>query len=361
MSDHAYLGCSKSEQWINCPPSVKLEQRFPDERSVYAEEGRRAHELAEICLHGNQDTKDFPDYPIEMRESVQAYLEYVRAIPHSLMNVEIKLDVSAYVPEGFGTADVILIDGSTIHVIDLKYGKGVEVEVENNPQAMLYGVGAIEEYDMIYGPFNHVVMHIVQPRIGNFKSWSIDFDDLVTWAETVVAPKAQLAFKGEGEFKAGKHCKFCKARHTCRARADMMLASVKPEGELLSDEELAALYPKLAQIVSWANDLQDQALKRAEAGNKLPGLKLVEGRSSRSWSDENAVIERLTAAGFEDIYTTKLLSITAVESLVGKKEFVQLLGDVVTKPPGKPTLVPLEDKRSELSTHDAALGELLNT
>jgi len=365
MSEHAYLGCSKSHQWLNCTPSVRLESHFPDEQSPYAAEGRLAHELGERALvTGKSADEIIGDYSQEMRDAVQVYLDYVRWIKHEHMLVEVKLDVSPWVPEGFGTSDCVLIDRQTIHVIDYKHGKGVAVDVENNSQAMLYGLGAINEYDLVYGPFTDIVLHIVQPRIHNISSWTTNVDALLAWGETV-KPIAEIAFKGEGEAVAGDHCRFCKARHSCRARADMMIATVsdQPAGELMADVELAALYPKLAGIVAWANDLQDQALKRAETGVKLPGLKLVEGRSVRTWADDGKVADRLLTNDFkpEHIYATKLLGIGAIETLVGKKKFTELLGDLITKPPGKPTLTTIEDKRSELSTNDAALAELLRS
>lgn len=365
MSEHAYLGCSKSHQWLNCTPSVRLESNFPDEQSPYAAEGRLAHELGERALvTGKQANDVIGDYTQEMRDAVQVYLDYVRSIKHEHMLVEVKLDVSPWVPEGFGTSDCVLIDNQTIHVIDYKHGKGVAVDVENNSQAMLYGLGAINEYDLVYGPFTDIVLHIVQPRINNINAGTTNVDELLAWGAGI-KPIAEVAFKGEGDPVAGDHCRFCKARHSCRARADMIIATVadQPKGELMTDAELAAIYPKLAGIIAWANDLQDQTFKRAETGAKLPGLKLVEGRSVRSWSNEAEVGARLTTNGYtqDQIYTTKLQGITAIESLVGKKKFTELLGDVVTKPPGKPTLTTIEDKRSELSTNDAALAELLRS
>ena len=365
MSEHAYLGCSKSHQWLNCTPSVRLESHFPDEQSPYASEGRLAHELGERALVTGKDANDMSgDYTQEMRDAVQVYLDYVRTIKHEHMLVEVKLDVSPWVPEGFGTSDCVLIDRQTLHVIDYKHGKGVAVDVENNSQAMLYGLGAINEYDLVYGPFTDVVLHIVQPRINNISSGTLDVDELLAWGSGI-KPIAEIAFKGEGEPVAGDHCRFCKARHSCRARADMMIATVadQPKGELMGDAELAGIFPKLAGIVAWANDLQDQALKRAETGVKLPGLKLVEGRSVRSWADDGKVADRLLSNDFKptQIYATKLLGIGAIETLLGKKKFTVLLDDLITKPPGKPTLTTIEDKRSELSTHDAALAELLRS
>jgi len=366
MSEHAYLGCSNSEQWLNCTVSVRREQAFPDEHSTYAEEGRIAHDLAERALVTGKSPQDLTGpYNQEMRDAVQVYIDYIKDItPHDHMIPEIKLDVSPWVPEGFGTSDCIVISGQTLHVIDFKYGKGVAVNVKKNTQAMLYGLGALNELDMIYGPFVDVVLHIVQPRIYNISSWKTSVEDLFEWGREI-KPTAELAFEGKGVAVPGSHCKFCRARNACRERADMMIsiAVEQPKGEMMSDEELAGVYPKLASVITWANDLQDYCLKRAESGVKLPGLKLVEGRSVRSWSDDAKVADRLLNNGFmpSQIYATKLLGIGAIETLVGKTKFTELLGDVVTKPPGKPTLTTIEDDRSEISKNDAALAELLRS
>ena len=367
MSDgnlHAYLGCSKSEQWLACTPSVRLEQAFPDERSSFAAEGKEAHALGEACLRADTDASAMKEhYPQEMIDAVQVYLDYVRAIEHEHMHVEVRVDVSRWVPEGFGTSDAVLIAGKTLHVLDYKHGKGVFVEVTDNTQGMLYGLGAFNEYDSVYGPFERVVIHIVQPRMGNVASWEIAVDDLLAWG-TDIRPIAEAAFKGEGKAMAGDHCGFCRARFTCRARADYVIDTydgATSDPEIMDDTEIATLYPKLDAMIKWANDVKEHALTRVQKGQRLPGLKLVEGRSNRTYADEDMVAGTLLASGYEtkNIYTMKLLGITAMETVVGKKRLTQLLDGLIIKPAGKPVLVSLEDPRSEINTQDAALAELL--
>ena len=367
MSDgnlHAYLGCSKSEQWLACTPSVRLEQAFPDERSSFAAEGKEAHALGEACLRAGTDASAMKEhYPQEMIDAVQVYLDYVRAIEHEHMHVEVRVDVSRWVPEGFGTSDTVLLADKTLHVLDYKHGKGIFVAAHENTQGMLYGLGALNEFDAIYGPFEDVVIHIVQPRMGNVDSYTIKAYDLYVWGETV-RPIAEVAFKGEGKAVAGDHCTFCRARFTCRARADYVIdtydyATSNPE--LMDDTEIATLYPKLDAMIKWAGDVKEHALTRVQKGQRLPGLKLVEGRSNRTYADEDMVAGTLLESGYQskDIYSIKLLGITAMETVVGKKRLTELLKDLIIKPSGKPVLVKLEDPRSEINTQDAALAELL--
>lgn len=361
---HAYLSCSSSDRWLECTLAPSLEAGFPDSSSPFAAEGTTAHELGEKTLISGKNTHDIKgNYPHDMREFVQNYVDYVRAIPGKLL-VEQRLDISAWVPECFGTSDTVILKDGACHIVDLKYGKGIRVDADQNTQLMLYALGAYDEYDCIYGPITSITIHIAQPRLDQYSSWTISTDDLLAWGE-LIKPIAAQAFNGEGQAKAGEHCRFCKAKNTCRARADEMLATAAdlPKGDHLSDLELAALYPKLSEIGKWANDLESYCLSRAESGVKMVGLKLVEGRSNRTWSDDTEVKAALEAAGFdqEDYITTKLQGITAVEKLVGKKEFAELLGHLTTKPPGKPTLVSIEDKRPEISNHDMAVSELLSS
>lgn len=363
---HAYLSCSSSDRWLACTVSPSMEAKFSDESSVFAEEGTTAHELAEKALRSDVMADDVPgDYPYEMREYVQIYLDYVLTIHGTqTLLVEERLDISAWVPECFGTSDAVIFADDVIHVVDLKYGKGKRVDAENNPQLMLYALGAIDCHECIYGPFSKAIIHIVQPRREHFSSWEISTADLLAWGESI-RPVAEKAFAGEGKAVAGKHCMFCKARHTCRTRAAEMISTVgdMTKGDHLSDSELAAIYPKLSEVVKWANDLEGYCLARVEGGNLLTGLKLVEGRSTRRWTNDVAVGERLKSAGYDPskYSSIKIEGITAIEKLVGKKKFAELLGDLITKPPGKPTLVSETDERPEISNHDLAVSELLSS
>lgn len=361
---HAYLSCSSSDRWLSCTVAPSRESRHVDSGSSFAAEGTKAHELAERCLIANKDAAEMEgDYPTEMRVYVQEYLDYIRhEISGEHRIYEQKLDISAYVPDCFGTADNVTLGNGHCHIVDLKYGKGLLVEAENNTQLMLYALGAMQEWDAIYGPFLDFTLHIVQPRLNNFDQWTISAENLKAWGESI-KPIAAMAYIGEGEAKSGEHCRFCKARHTCRERADAMLADVgnKPKGDSLTDVEIAALFPKLSAIVTWANDLEAYALSRAEAGITLPGLKVVEGRSNRVISDELEAQKRLDLAGFEksQYLTSKMQGVTALEKLVGKKNFSELFDGIIVKPPGKPTLVQIEDKRPAISNQEAALNDLL--
>lgn len=366
---HAKLGASSSERWLACTAAPTLEEGYADSGSSFAAEGTLAHELAERTLVSGRNARDMSgNYTVEMRDFVQAYVDYVRGVKGDLL-VEQRLDMTDWVPEGFGTADAVVIqqDSGTIYVIDLKYGVGVPVSADDNSQLKLYGLGALAAFDTIYEILN-VVLVIVQPRLDSISEWAIGAADLRAWGDSIRAT-AQEAYTGPGVATPGDHCRWCKAKHDCRARAEQNLAIARdemgawcPPSPTLSDAELAALYPKLDGLVRWANDVQAHCLSRAETGARLPGLKLVEGRSVRCWADEAKVEAALTGAGLsdDDIHTRKLITITAAEKLLGKKEFSELLGDHIVKPPGKPTLTTEDDKRPAISNHEAAIAEMAN-
>ena len=356
---HAILSASSAERWLNCPPSARINEAYPDEHSPYAADGTRQHELAERCLLTGRDAMTINgDHSREHREAVQVYLDYVRAIPGELM-VEQRLSFEQWVPEGFGTCDAIVISDRHMSVIDYKGGSGVKVYATDNPQLKLYALAAFAAYDAIYGPIQQIKLAIVQPALDHIDEWEISSNDLLAWADNFVKPIAALAIEGKGEVKAGSHCKFCKCRHTCRTRAEANLAIAKdefgefmPKAASLSDEELAALYPKLADLISWASDLKEYMQARAETGTHYTGLKLVEGRSSRVIADPERAAALLKAEGFAHdrlFVPEKLQTLTALEKLVGKKRFAELLGDCLSKPAGKPTLVTADDERPELN------------
>jgi hypothetical protein len=262
--------------------------------------------------------------------------------------IEQKLDFSDYVPEGFGTGDLVVVGNGTLHVVDLKYGRGVIVSAEKNPQMMLYALGALSLFDMLYD-IEKVSMAIVQPRVDNFSTWEITVEELLKWAEDELKPKALLASTGGGEFCAGDHCRFCRAKNQCRARAVKNLELMKYEFQdpaLLTDEEIAEIIGLADELAKWAGDIYTYATALAiNEGREWDGFKLVEGRTRRKYTDETVVAETAKEAGYTDIFKQSLITITEMEMLMGKKKFNELLGSLVEKPKGKLTLVPETDKR----------------
>lgn len=273
-----------------------------------------------------------------------------------LIKVEHRVNFSRWVPDGFGTADLVIIAGGEIHVCDLKYGKGILVESERNPQLMLYALGLLDEFDCLYD-IETVKMSICQPRLENISTWTITAKELYEWAETELKPKAELAFAGEGEFEAGNHCVFCAAKYTCRERARSNLDLAKldfKEAPLLSDDEIVEVLTKSSEVAKWAADIYDYATAQAIVyGKEWPGFKVVEGRSNRKYTDETKVIEAAKAAGYPDIFKQSLLGIGDLEKKMGKAVFNEVIGAYITKPPGKPTLVAETDKRTKLSRQTA--------
>lgn len=311
---HAVFSASAAHRWLSCPPSAMLEKELPDETSVYAEEGTAAHEVAEY--------------------KVRTYLGEKNLTVPSTGNFD---------------ADDVL------QVIDLKYGKGVAVSAEDNPQMKLYALGALNLYDYLYD-IRTVKMAIVQPRLDSISEWEISVDALKEWTENTLRPISELAAKGEGEFKAGEHCRFCKLKATCRKRAEKMLEMAKydfvPPAEL-NDEEVAAVLAIASELAKWADDVFAYAQAQAiNNGVHWDGYKIVEGRSNRKFTDEKKVADICREQGYQlsQIYKTTLIGITDMEKLMGKKQFRELLGEYVHKPKGKLTLVPVSDKREEIST-----------
>lgn len=363
---HALLSASASKQWLNCPPSAKLCADVKDKASPYAQQGTDAHELCEykVLLKTSgkaqwDPTENLTYYDAEMENCSEEYSNFVLeqfldakehcSDPEIL--VEQRLDFSKWVPDGFGTGDCIIVADDVLHIIDFKYGLGVLVEAEGNPQMMCYALGALDIYDGIYD-IKTVKMTIFQPRRDNVSTAVMDKADLLQWADTVLAPTAKLAYEGKGEFKAGDHCQFCKVKATCRKRAEYNLELAQYDFEMpanLEDTEIAAILPKVDELVSWVNDIKEYALQQALSGTVYDGYKVVEGKSNRRYTDEEAVAFTVKNAGF-DPYEKKLLGITAMTSLLGKSKFNELLGGLIEKPQGKPTLVPATDKRPALNT-----------
>lgn len=365
MAKHALLSASASKQWLNCPPSAKLCSEIEDRASPYAQQGTDAHELCEYKVQvalGNKatdPTENLEYFDAEMENCTDEYRNYVveqleeakKFCNDPIVLVEQRLDFSKWVPQGFGTGDCLIVADDVLHIIDFKYGLGVIVNAEHNPQMMCYGLGALDIYDGIYD-IKTVKMTIFQPRRDNVSTFTMSKDELLSWADTVLAPTAKLAFEGKGEFKAGDHCTFCKIKATCRKRAEYNLQLAQYDFEMpanLDETEIAAILPKVDDLVSWVNDIKEYALQQALSGTKYDGYKVVEGKSNRKYVDEGAVASIVTDAGY-DPYEKKLLGITAMTSLLGKTKFAELLGGLIEKPQGKPTLVPETDKRPALNT-----------
>jgi hypothetical protein len=387
---HALLTASGAHRWLHCTPSARLEETLPDSTSTYAEEGTLAHSIAELKVRKkfieSMSTRSFnskmkklkadPLYNQEMDSYTDDYLDYITGVTMSYptrpyITVERKLDFSRYAPEGFGTGDCIIIGGDTLHVIDFKYGKGVVVDVEDNPQLKLYGLGAIEAYGMIYN-IKKITLTIFQPRAnGNtVKEWTIDRDKLLDWGVFTVRPAADAAFKGEGDYAPGDWCRFCRAKAQCRARAksNTALEDFKginapskiesgkfPAPTLLTDEEIGEVLKKAIDIEKWAADLKEYALSEILTGKNIPGWKAVEGRSVRKFDDTDTAFSDITRAGYDEalLYERKPLTLAKVEKVLGKAKFNEIVGSHIITPPGKPTLAPESDKRKPYAPHDA--------
>jgi len=393
MTAHAKLSASGSEKWMTCTPSANLEAQFPDEGSEFAREGTFAHELFEMEMNYILERLTGKDYKTRraalmknafysqeledyVQEAVDFATERIREIKHEckdpVIMVEKRLDFSVWVPEGFGTGDLVIVADGIVEVMDLKYGKGIYVDPLSNSQLRLYGLGAINELSHLYDIFR-VRMTVLQPRLHNFGSEELHADVLLDWAANEVKPLAAMAWEGRGEFVAGEHCTscFCKARYTCPARAAQAIAIAQQEfgaiedaqpplPDSLSMDRIAELLPKADMVIDWFNDLKAFALKQATEHNTIvPGYKMVEGRSNRKYSDQDAVAAKLVASGVpeEVIYERSLLGITAMEKAVGKKVFAEVLDGLIVKPEGKPTLVPVSDKRPALASAASAVED----
>jgi len=373
MGVHAKLSASSSHRWLECPPSVRLSEQFTETTSEYAKEGTLAHHIGELklarlvnpAMTKSEYTKKLNElkkhelYKPEMDGYTDEYFDYVNNLAMGFpsppfITIEKRVDFSAYVPEGFGTSDCIVISGETLYVIDLKYGKGVPVEAENNSQAMLYGLGAYLAYNFLY-PIKKVVMVVFQPRLNNISEWETTKNHLLVWGG-LIKPIAQKAWDGQGEFKAGeKQCKFCPAKAQCRAYAELyspMLDFKREKPELLTNAEIGELLIKAQGLDKWIKSLQEYALSECLKGNTIDGWKAVEGRGSRSWTDIDAAFTHLQANDIAEAVLYEKVPLTApkLEKALGKKEFTALAGDYIVKHPGKPTLVLTSDKRAEFNS-----------
>lgn len=370
---HALLGASSAARWIACPPSARATENLPDEESEYAAEGTRAHEVCEVALRRNLKNWEQGQALMEVipggalgkdeksSEIIRAANQYIDFIheqwalfPHKPgVFIEQEVDVSRWVPEGFGTCDCLMIGDGILHIVDFKYGKGVPVSPVRNPQLMYYALGAYALFDGIE-EIDTVRMSIVQPRIQEEpETWELSLADLLTWAREVLTPAAQMAWKGEGEFYPGPHCKdhFCKAYPNCRAWQDKYgpLAGFEPlpQPATLTDEELGDWLRKVQGLAQYARDLEDYAQTALLEGRSLPGWKLVAGRSTRKWVDQDTAFKQMEADGTNEamLYTRTPISLTVAEKMIGKKKFAETMSAFITKAPGAPKLTQDSDPR----------------
>lgn len=360
MGSHALLSASSSHRWLNCPPSARLCEQYEDKGSDYAAEGTDAHALCEyklktaLGIRTKDPTSRLSFYSEEMDECAIGYATYNMELVETakqtcadpVVLIEQRLDFSKYVEAGFGTGDCVIIADGALHIVDYKHGAGVLVEAEDNPQMKLYALGALELFEGIYD-ISDVSMTIYQPRRDNISTHTVFKEALYQWAEKVLKPAAELAYAGGGEYSCGDWCRFCKAKHDCRKRAEQNMELAKYDFKrppLLEDDEVESILGRIDDLVAWASDIKDYALETALGGKLWQGWKLVEGRSNRKYISEDAVADAVTTAGY-DPYEHKVMGITAMEKTLGKSRFAELLGSLVEKPQGKPTLVPESDKR----------------
>ncbi len=380
MGTHAILSASSAHRWMHCTPSARLEETFENTTSVFAEEGTFMHELGELKLRKYIDEinvtaykkklkelKANQFYNSEIDEAVEIYVSFARELIEEtkkkckdpIVLLEQRLDFSKYVEKGFGTGDLVVVADKNLHVVDLKGGQGVKVSSEKNPQMMLYALGALQLFDCLYDI--HIVrMSICQPRLENISTYEISVKELLDWAENILKPAADLAWNGEGEFCPSEYtCKFCRAKAICKARAEKNLEIARFEfrqASLLTKDEILEILSKVDEITAWCKDIWSYAEVKALDGEEFEGFKVVEGRSNRTYSDENAVILKLTETGYseDEIFTKSLKGITALEKTLGKKVFAQMLDGLIVKPQGKSILVPISDKRQPIKINNTA-------
>jgi len=373
---HALLSASSSSRWLKCTPSARLEERFPEVSTEYAEEGRLAHEIAELKLKKiytdpmgtrkyNSEMKKLQENPLykeEMQGYTNDYADYIAGIVHSFdsqpyVALEKRIDYSNYAPEGFGTGDCIIIGCKTLHVIDFKYGAGVPVSADKNTQMMLYALGAYETYSLLYD-IQNVKMAIFQPRLDSLSEYELSIGALLGWGISIKEP-AQMAFDGKGEYVPGDHCGFCRANAICSKRTKYFIELEEhefAEPPILNNKQVGEILIKAQNLVRWVKKLEDYALSECLKGNEIDGWKSVEGRSNRAFIDIDKAFETLKANGIDEVmlYERKPITLTATEQLIGKKKFNELLTDYVDKPPGKPTLALVSDKRQAVTNQTSA-------
>lgn len=382
---HALLSASAAHRWLNCTAAPRFEAQFPETTSEYAEEGRLAHAICELKVLKHFTLQIKPRaytarlnklkadsrYNAEMDRTSDLYVEHLaeRAMQYAAkpsVAAEVRVDFGDYVPDGFGTCDCIMVGGDTLSIVDYKHGQGVLVSAKDNPQMRLYALGALKRYAPVFGnTIKYISMTIDQPRIqSKVSNETITVDELRAWGESI-KPVAQEAYSGKGKFCAGEWCQFCRARATCRARAEQHTALEDFKGiksEQLTDAEIGDLLVRGANLVKWYKNLEEYALTALLNGKPIPGWKAVAGRSVRTFSDQDAAIAAVIAAGYDEslVYDRKPKTLTEIEKLMGKAEFADKLGSFVVKPLGKPTLAPESDKREPYSAAAADFAGVAN-
>lgn len=383
MAKHALLSASGAHRWLECTPSAQLELQFPQSTSEYAEEGTAAHELCELTARywlGEISEAEYENqrdelakgkyYNAEMQECANDYAKFVaektaaarETCEDAFTALEVRVDFSKYVKDGFGTGDCIIVSDNVLEIIDFKYGKGVRVEAAGNPQMKLYALGAYLEYNTLFD-IDSVRMTIFQPRLSGVQSSDeITVKELLEWAEKYVKPRAKLAYRGEGKFAPSEEvCKFCRAKAQCKARADknLKLFDEAPDVLLLTPEDAGKILEQAGDIQSWLADLESLVSFTLLAGQPVEGWKMVEGRSNRRFADELKVVDAMKAAGYDEslLYERKLITLTQMEKDFGKKAVAETLGELIVKPQGKPTLAPAKDKRPEFRPEEQLLAE----
>lgn len=356
---HALLSASSAHRWLACPPSAVAAEAYANEGTEYTREGTLAHEVAEAIAKGcDQYTDDIgPRLPLtqEMLECAEGYRDYIQELTKSddaVILLEQRVDFSPWVPDGFGTCDCVILQGDTMIVIDYKYGQGVPVSAENNPQERLYALGALNDFGIAYD-IQHVETHIYQPRINNISMEAIEAEELLAWGDKVVKPIAQKAAKGKGEYSAGEHCKFCPHAGRCRALTKTCTEYVETHNlrvavPVLAPHEVAEVLRMEPLVQLWLKRVKAQAMTTLLDGGEVPGWMVVEGREgNRQWADETRVMEVLRDNGYslEDITETKLYSPASMDKALGKKTAAELVGGLIVRKPGAPTIVPDTDKR----------------
>lgn len=397
---HAILSPSAAHRWLHCTPAPRVEAEFPETTSEYAEEGRLAHSVCELAAKKKftvmnnrtynsrlKKLKADPKWDDEMLSTAATYVEHLTE--HAMrfehapyVALEVQVDITDYAPEAFGTCDCVMIGGDELIITDYKHGKGVPVSAQDNPQMLLYALGALKLYRPIYGDMiRRVSTYIDQPRLGSYDGASMTVEELLAWGESI-KPKAAAAFMGTGEFAPGEWCRFCRAKAKCRARANQNTAledfkdciplgrSIPMQAEYdatgfkpsncLTDEEIGALLVRAEGLVAWYNDLKEYTLAACLNGKTIPGWKAVEGRSTRAWTDQDAALEALMAGGVEEaiIYDRVPKTLAQLEKVIGKQRFGELVGGMITKSPGKPTLAAESDKRPAYNGAAADFSEV---
>lgn len=369
MSSHALLSPSSAHRWLNCPRAPRLEATLPQRTSVYAVEGTTAHSTCEALAKKKfkkiktadynkivKRLKTHKSWDDEMLQTAEIYVEHLEELAMKFNNepyiaFEVKVDISDYVPEAYGYCDSIMISDDTLIITDYKHGKGVHVSPQENPQLMLYALGAVKLYRNIFGSsIKKVQIYIDQPRIKSYEGWECTIEELTTWGENI-KPKAQMAYMGFGDFNAGEWCRFCRANGICKAQAEQQLNSVEIK-DILEPEEISQVLQRGETLINWYEAVKAQALNSMLSGEKIPGFKLVESRSSRIWKDQDKALETLQENGIDKaiIYDNVPKTLSQLEKLIGASKFDELVGTYVEKPPGRPTLAPQTDKRQEISS-----------